>query len=148
MILLSVTILFVITYVIMMAWLIAGWRRLPEVHVPPGFVPDISVAVIIPARNEEENISHCLESLLHQTYPKELLEVVVVNDHSEDETLEIAKRFEQHGVKIIDLIDYIPSQTEIRSYKKLAIETGINSTKSSVIITMDADCTVEFSTLR
>ncbi|MCB0712033.1 MAG: glycosyltransferase [Ignavibacteriae bacterium] len=45
------------------------------------------VSVLIPARNEEGNIAACISSLLHQTYPN--LEVIVLNDSSEDRTEEI-----------------------------------------------------------
>lgn len=148
MILLVVTVVFTVAYVTMIVWLIRGWRRLPEAHVPPGFIPDVSVAVIISARNEEQNLPRCLNALVEQLYPKELLEIMVVNDHSDDETLNVAKQFETRGVKIIDLKNNVEKADSIRSYKKLAIQTAIQSTNASVIMTIDADCTVEFNWVR
>ena len=50
------------------------------------------VTVIIPARNEEQNIAISLESILEQDYPKEKLEVIVVDDFSEDNTRQIAEQ--------------------------------------------------------
>ncbi|HZG01840.1 MAG TPA: glycosyltransferase, partial [Chitinophagales bacterium] len=100
------------------------------------------------ARDEEENIQRCLESLRQQLYPKELLDVIVVNDHSTDSTLAIAQAFAtKHGFKVIDLKDHVPPATDIRSYKKLAIETAVRSTEASVIVTLDADCTVDLTWL-
>lgn len=51
------------------------------------------VSVIIPTKNEEKNIDRCLESIFRQDYPKDLLEVFVCDNHSQDKTLEIAKKF-------------------------------------------------------
>ncbi len=61
-----------------------------------GKQPDISV--IIPARNEEVCLGTCLESLASQVGVQ--FEIVVVNDHSTDRTVEIAKSFP--GVRVVD----------------------------------------------
>jgi len=145
MILVSITALFTVAYLGLVVYFIRGWRRLPEAHVPPDFVADLSVTLIVPSRNEEEHLPRCLDSLLQQNYPKQLLDVVVVNDHSEDNTLAIAKRYEQHHFRVIDLKDH--ERPDTRSYKKLAIDTAIQSSQSSLIVTLDADCTVDFNWL-
>jgi len=49
------------------------------------------VSVLVPARNEEENIEACISSLLSQDYPD--YEVIVLNDNSKDRTEEILKKF-------------------------------------------------------
>ncbi|MFQ6618236.1 MAG: glycosyltransferase, partial [Fidelibacterota bacterium] len=51
------------------------------------------VSVVIAARNEEENLPECLNSLVHQTYPEELYEVILVDDQSTDSTPEIAQNY-------------------------------------------------------
>ena len=51
---------------------------------PPDRAP--LIAVIVPARDEEENIGRCLESLVAQDYPAGRLRVLVVDDHSQDRT--------------------------------------------------------------
>src|SRR3954462_6219401 len=51
------------------------------------------VSVIIAARNEEYTISSCLRALVNQSYPTTNMEIIVVNDASEDSTLEHIKRF-------------------------------------------------------
>ncbi|HEY4955749.1 MAG TPA: glycosyltransferase, partial [Gemmatimonadaceae bacterium] len=53
-------------------------------------VPAPMVSVIVPARNEARNIERCVRSVLSTTWPN--LEVIVVDDHSEDGTGEIARR--------------------------------------------------------
>ncbi|MFQ6040358.1 MAG: glycosyltransferase, partial [Candidatus Poribacteria bacterium] len=51
------------------------------------------VSVVVAARNEEDNLSACLKSLLTQSYPREQYEVIVVDDHSTDNTYSIACAF-------------------------------------------------------
>lgn len=53
----------------------------------------IKVSVIVPIRNEEMHISACLRSLLEQTYPSDLCEVIVVDGMSSDRSLEIVEGF-------------------------------------------------------
>ena len=52
-------------------------------------IQKLPVSIIVPARNEEDNLSSCLESLLHQSYPKELYEIILVDDDSDDNTAAI-----------------------------------------------------------
>jgi cellulose synthase/poly-beta-1,6-N-acetylglucosamine synthase-like glycosyltransferase len=96
-------------------------------------VPLTRVSVIVPARNEEANIERLVVSLGKQEYPKELLEVIVVDDHSTDRTAEIVRQYE--WVKLVQLKD-----DAINSYKKKAIETGIAAASGTLIVTTDADC--------
>jgi cellulose synthase/poly-beta-1,6-N-acetylglucosamine synthase-like glycosyltransferase len=74
-----------------------------------------------------------LNALHRQTYPHNLVEVIVVDDHSDDNTMEIVKQYSL--VKLISLQD-----NHINSYKKKAIETGIEAATGTFIITTDADC--------
>jgi chlorobactene glucosyltransferase len=60
---------------------------------PPDSAP--RVAVVIPARDEAINIGRCLSSLVQQTYPTPRLHIIVVDDHSQDETFAIATTFAQ-----------------------------------------------------
>jgi len=53
--------------------------------------PCISIA--IPTYNEEKSIDRCLKSIFMQDYPKELLEVFVVDGYSTDNTVKIAKKY-------------------------------------------------------
>lgn len=102
---------------------------------------NIRITVIIPARNEEQNIEACLRSVLRQNYSKELLEIIVVDDHSEDKTADLVKQFEKEGVRLISLKEHIIQGTKIGSYKKKAIEVAIAQAKGAIIVTTDADCT-------
>jgi chlorobactene glucosyltransferase len=62
------------------------------------------VTLVIPARNEEHNIEICLEGIITLDYPVELLQVVVVNDHSTDATRELVLRYAERYPHI-ELVD-------------------------------------------
>jgi glycosyltransferase involved in cell wall biosynthesis len=105
-----------------------------DVTVEKNLLPsDLSFSIIIPARNEEANISACINSVLCTDYAKDKIEIILVNDHSDDDTLEIAKLFSE---KILMLDS--PSIG-----KKKAIEHGVNTARYNHIITLDADCIVK-----
>jgi glycosyltransferase involved in cell wall biosynthesis len=98
-------------------------------------IPSTTFSIIIPARNEANNIGPLLESILAQTYSHDLFEVIVVDDHSTDETASIVSRYE--GIRLVQL-----KEDRINSYKKKAIETGIAAAKNEWVVCTDADCIV------
>lgn len=99
-----------------------------------------TVAVIVAARNEEERIESCLQSLVNIEYPKEKLEVAVVNDHSTDRTLDIMRTFAcQHPSLLV--LEAGPEQGNLRG-KTNAVAFGIENTRGSILMFTDADCTV------
>jgi chlorobactene glucosyltransferase len=106
----AVELLFSSLWLAIMAWLIAravkqrGCLRRLERAPPPTGDDALPVTVIIPARDEEANIAHCLESLLAQDYPQSRFSVLVVNDHSVDSTAAIVRRLsERHpGIALIN----------------------------------------------
>lgn len=132
MILLLVVILLCIAYAILMIYYWHTWKSIPEFEAKDSERSN-RFSVIIPARNEEATISVLLQSLEKQTYPKDLFEVIVIDDHSEDKTAEIVNGFQ--GVRLIQL-----KEEHINSYKKKAIETAIEAAKNEWIVCTDADC--------
>ncbi len=92
------------------------------------------ISIIIAVRNEEKNIKQLLNSLSIQTYPKDFFEIIIINDHSSDKTLEILENVRLENLKIIELND-----SEIG--KKTAIDKGISVASGEIIITTDGDCT-------
>jgi len=130
-------------YIFLLIFYWRSWRRIPEYKViPPGAgqKSNTKITVIIPARNEEKHIGACLNSVCDQTYPKELFEVLVVDDHSTDNTAAIVKTFAAQPVKLISLKDF--TVDALNSYKKKAIEIAIGQSTGELIVTTDADCTV------
>ena len=101
--------------------------------------PRVKVSVIVPARNEALVIEHCLLSLMHQNYPDDLLEIIIVDDHSEDDTAAIVNKCASGKLRLISLHNYL-KEGDIIAHKKKAIEIGIAESSGDVIITTDADC--------
>jgi cellulose synthase/poly-beta-1,6-N-acetylglucosamine synthase-like glycosyltransferase len=96
----------------------------------------IPISIIIACRNEEANITTLLDSLLSQDYLKNQTEIIIVDDHSFDNTVNIIEKYtaENSFVKLFRL-------PENKTGKKEAISLGIANSKTEIIITTDADCT-------
>ncbi len=123
-------------YVLLLLYYRQAWKELPLFTAAPGNC-STRLSVIIPARNEAERLPRLLDALAAQQYPRDLLEVIVIDDHSTDNTAAIAKNYP--GVKVIQLADFVKDGS-INSYKKKAIETGIAQSSGELIVTTDADC--------
>ncbi len=97
-----------------------------------------SIAVVVPARNEEAHIGDCLSSLLNQDYPKDKITIVVVDDQSTDNTSTIVQNYASNSSRIKLLGVQNPSKHI--SPKINALTLGIAQSKSDIIFTTDADC--------
>ncbi len=76
------------------------------------------VTIIIPTRNEENNIGNCLQSIFAQNYPKKLLQVIVIDNDSTDKTLEIAKKLGAQAIPTNLLNEEIKRSYAIKKYAK------------------------------
>ena len=103
-----------------------GWFKLNSISVGKSHFSTF-VSIIIPARNEEKNIITCLNHLLLQNYPKNLFEIIIVDDSSTDHTAELVEKFilvnEYHGIKIRLL--KLSETAIISGYKKAAIKHAL-----------------------
>ncbi len=117
--------------------------RLPLFVIGPNTNPTATFSVIIPARNEQENLPACLKSVLQQNYPPGLYEVIVVNDHSTDGTESIVRtlQLQYDNLLLINLKNHLDGK-QLNAYKKKAIELAAAQGKGNWIVTTDADCTV------
>lgn len=118
------------------------WFSKLKLFQPQPVQPATTFSIIIPARNEEENIETCIQSILNNNYPTELFEIIVADDFSTDNTPGIVHQLQTKysNVHIISLKNIITET--INSYKKRAIELAIAQSKNEWIITTDADCMV------
>ncbi len=126
-------ILFTTAYVFLIGLYLVGWSKIKTWRLPKNFKARTQVTVLVPARNEASRIGACLESLLNQKFNRELLEIIVINDQSTDQTAERVKSFE--GVKLINL--------DRNLGKKGALTKGVSIAQGSLIVTTDADCTFD-----
>lgn len=117
--------------------------RLPIAEPPLNTVPQTRFSVIIPARNEAAGIRACLLSVLQQDYPTHLWELIVINDHSTDDTEAIIRSLQKEhtSLKMLNLAEVLQGQT-LNAYKKKAIETAIAQSSGDWVVTTDADCFV------
>ncbi len=117
-----------------------AWSQLPAFEpATRNPQPTTHITVIIPARNEAQNLPALLNSLEAQTYPKQFFQVLVIDDHSTDDTAAIAAQYS--FVTCLSLKDFIGNDP-LNSYKKKAIEIGIQNSIGELIVTTDADCIV------
>jgi cellulose synthase/poly-beta-1,6-N-acetylglucosamine synthase-like glycosyltransferase len=116
---------FVITFTLLY---ITNRERFGKKEGRLSFEPKISV--IIPAYNEEKCIEQCIESVLRADYPKEKLEIIVIDDGSEDGTYEKAKKYEKEGVRVY---------RKKNSGKADTLNFGIKLAKGGIIAPLDAD---------
>lgn len=103
-------------------------RRLP--WATPGDA-DPTLAVVIPARNEEAGIAASIESLLAQDYPR--MRIYVMSDASDDATVAIARRYEPRGVVVHDLAT--------RHGKAGALQVALDAAQEELFMVLDADTT-------
>ena len=118
-----------------MATFIRGWAKL-ERFKTDGNKTKTKVSVLIAARNEERLIGKTIEDILAQDYDHSMMEIIIIDDHSTDNTSKIISSYAKDGVKLITLNE----ANALNSYKKKAIQTAINTTTGKLIITTDADC--------
>jgi len=131
------TILLALIYIALVLYMRKGWFEIPTVI--SNYKPTRRVSVIIAARNEESGIARTIEAILHQRFPSELLELIVIDDHSNDRTSEVVLSYADRGVQLIQLNE----SNKLNSYKKLAISKAIDLCSGDIIVTTDADCRMD-----
>ena len=113
------------------AWTNNMRRAVAEVPVAHE-APPVMVTIIVPARNEERNIAGVLQDLHVQRYPKELLEVIVVDDHGSDGTAAIVQAMlpKWPGLRLL---------RNAGNGKKAAIAHAVREARSDLLLMTDAD---------
>jgi len=120
-------------YILFIGQLIYGLNRMKRFSKKE-FTPKTSFTIVVPFRNEKENLPNLLHSISLLNYPKELVEVILVDDDSEEV---FSVQYSVFSLKVIKNI------RKSNSPKKDAIETAIQIAKNDWIITTDADCLVQ-----
>ncbi len=110
------------------------WKHIQRPEKKESFTP---FSIIIPVRNETENMSRILKCLKDQNYPEGLYEVIVVDDFSDDNTVEKVKQLSDSLGLSIHLIWL---QDESKQGKKYALTEGVKVSRYENILITDADC--------
>lgn len=111
--------------------------------IKKAFIPTISeainlkVSIVIAAKNEERKIENLINALENQDYPKDMFEVIVVDDNSRDSTFATVKSLISDKSHFTVLSNNNPDLPP----KKGALSLGIEQAKNDFILITDADCT-------
>lgn len=129
----SLLILLIIPYLIVVTLFILGWFNVEQTEEAQ--TKDFPfVSVLIPVKNEQDNLPKLISDLLQQDYPHNKFEIVIIDDHSTDSTRMIVENMPQDKTHVV----FIPL-TE-KSGKKAALWEGIQKSKGDFILTTDGDC--------
>ena len=122
-------------YFLFLSLVLYGIRKIQQRKTLKSPSP-LSVSIVIPFRNERSNLLNNLSGLLEQNYPKDLYEIIFVDDFSTDDSASlISEHLNNDKVKILML-----SAIGNKGGKKEALTQGINIASGEIIVTSDADC--------
>jgi cellulose synthase/poly-beta-1,6-N-acetylglucosamine synthase-like glycosyltransferase len=134
-----ILILIMSLYLVLIGSFIYGFDKVKTLH-RSARTPKTKFSVIIPFRNEESNLSNLLQSISQLNYPIDLFEILLIDDESEDNSLEVINKAKLKNRRLDLLI--IKNNRITNAPKKDAIVSGISQSKYDWIITTDADCIV------
>ena len=127
-------------YLILIASFIYGFDKIEEFSLRD-LKPNTRFSIIIPFRNEEKNLPTLLESVVKLNYPKELFELIFVDDESDDESVALIETIFQENLEYSEFDRIIiKNERRTKSPKKDAITLAISKSKYNWIVTTDADC--------
>lgn len=121
-------------YTVLIVALLTGWDKAVNAETSETRTDEL-ITILVPARNEASNISFLLSDL--QKLEDSSYEVVVIDDHSEDDTVGEVTRLMARGFKGLRMIKLTNGQG-----KKHALTFGVDAARGSLIVTTDADCRV------
>ena len=137
MILISTVIL--VLYSLLMIAFIIGFDKV-EFFQSPKLSQKIKFSIIVPFRNEADNLKSLLESISMMNYPSELFEIWFIDDDSKDNSVMIIENFIRKNKKLP--IKVLANKHKSNSPKKDAINTAILKANFEWMITTDADCII------
>lgn len=138
--------LFTLVISLIYFFIMAGWYTSWKLYITSDTKllqhPATMVTIILPVRNEENNIIRCLDCLSNQNYPNTLLEIIVSDDFSSDQTVAVCRAYISSAHQSKHQINLIMSSEDFGTGKKAAIAHAINHSRGQLILTTDADCTM------
>jgi poly-beta-1,6-N-acetyl-D-glucosamine synthase len=130
----SLSLLILILYINHFSLYLSGWRKYPVVSKPAA-TPQVKISVVIAYRNEEGLLPECIDALKKQSYPADLVEVILVDDHSDDQSVALANKITMGDPRFVN------AGNEAGEYgKKAAVAKGIRMASNELIALTDADC--------
>lgn len=129
---LVISFIFLFLYLLLISGFYHHWKKAPPFHFLKK--DDVFISVVIPFFNEETNLRSLVISIMDQNYSSDKFEVILVDDHSTDSSLILAKKLANDGqnIKII--------RNTGSKGKKFALRSGIIHARFDYILISDADC--------
>ncbi|NJW52360.1 glycosyltransferase [Salinimicrobium oceani] len=135
----AAAVIITLLYALAMLFLLYGFFQVPQFS-GKNSAPKTHFSIVIPYRNEAENLQALYESLLKLKYPAEMFEILAVDDASEDNSAALWEGFrKEHPQLNIRLLHNI---RKTGSPKKDALALAISASEYDYILTTDADCLV------
>ncbi|NBL64641.1 glycosyltransferase [Flavobacterium sp. NST-5] len=132
----------VAVYAVIILRLAFGFKKVLQYKLKE-ISPKIKFSILVPFRDEAENLPGLLHSFSQLNYPRDLFEIIFVNDDSRDNSVEIIENFPALSYSFQTL----NNKRKSNSPKKDAITTAMQFAKNDWIITTDADCFVHLDWL-
>jgi len=127
-----------VAYLIVIGVITYGWFALFKTPVNNSIDKEVHVSVVIAVRNESSNIQKLLKQIINQDYNSSLFEIIIINDHSTDNTLKLINEFKANNLQIKIIIIEAKG-----SGKKNALSEGISISSGELILSTDGDCNVK-----
>ena len=166
---LFIFVLLMIGYGVLIEFYHRAWNRMPSGAKDLQLNQQVQtkVSIIVSLRNESDNVLPLMQSLLSQDYPSHLYEIILIDDHSDDDTLLLLQGYAHEpnvrtyslaqeesiaipgddlpGLPDADALHHLDIAPELRgaSFKKAAIARGVALATGQLIVTTDADCTAD-----
>ncbi len=128
---------FLLVFCIQLSYYLFIFGRFVFLKSSKATVTTIPISVLICARNEAENLEQFLPSFLNQKYPN--YELVLINDGSYDETLEMMESFQKKHPQKINIVN-VKQNDAFFGNKKYALTLGIKTATHEHLLFTDADC--------
>jgi glycosyltransferase involved in cell wall biosynthesis len=136
-IIIIVCLLLTVFYISLIGAYFIAWAKIPY-FFPTPFQEPISFSILVPARNEKNTIINCLTDLVNQLHNNLIFEIIVIDDHSTDNTAELVKSF--IGLHPNISIQLLNANHYSIEGKKAAITLAVSLATGKYIILTDADC--------
>ena len=135
-------ILVALAYACLMLFIIRSWNSQPEFkYIVDKEQLEAIFSIIIAARNEEESIENCVRSIIScNSFNFICKELIVVDDFSEDKTLQVLKSMDLSSLKVIAMSDHLEDPD--KGGKKESLDLALSQASGQYIIQLDADVTV------
>lgn len=134
--LIYISIFITLAYVISIGYVIVGWVSIPKTKLL-STTSTKKISVVIAYRNEAQHLINCLKSFENQTIKKTNFELILVNDHSEDNSKTLIENYKKTSQLL-----FLTYDLDEKTSKKEALALGIKNASHPIIACTDADCEV------